>query len=261
MPLPQTPDVRELMQAGVHFGHASGKWHPKMAPYIFATRDKLHIIDLEKTREQIEIVLPILEQRVKDGKIVVLVGTKKQVSDLVKEIGERLHIPYVNNRWLGGIMTNWSEMQQSIAKMKKIEAFLESEDISTMIKKERVQMQNNLKRMHAKFGGLRDMNRKPDALFIIDPGYEHNAVKEGIYEGIEIFGLVDTNTNPTPINHIIPSNDDGPKALKLMLGLIEATIASGLEKRGKEVEKAAKAAEDAKDEVVVTEKNNVAEEE
>ena len=237
MALPKTPDVRELMQAGVHFGHASGKWHPKMAPYIFAARDKLHIIDLEKTREQLDIVLPILEERIKDGKIVVLVGTKKQVSDQIKEIGERLNIPYVNNRWLGGTMTNWSEMQLSIAKMKKTESFLESEDISKMIKKERVQLQNDLKRMHAKFGGLRDMNRKPDALFIVDPGYEHNAVKEGTYEGIEIFGLVDTNTNPTPIHHIIPTNDDGPKALKLMLGLVEETIASGLELRGKEVAK------------------------
>ncbi len=253
MPLPQIPDVRELMQSGVHFGHASGKWHPKMAPYIFATRDKLHIIDLEKTRQQLEKVLPELEKRVKDGKIVVLVGTKKQVADRVKEIGEKLHIPYVNERWLGGTMTNWNEMQLSISKMKKMETFLESEDVSKMIKKERVQMQNDLRRMQIKFGGMRDLNRKPDVMFVIDPAYEHNAIKEARHQGVELFGLVDTNTNPTMVDYVIPTNDDGPKALKLMMDLVEATIASGLESRGQAVEKAEKEKATATEETKVKE--------
>jgi small subunit ribosomal protein S2 len=232
MPMPQIPEVRELMQAGVHFGHASGKWHPKMKPYIFATRDKLHIIDLEKTQKILGEVLPILEQRVKDGKLVVIVGTKKQVAPRVKELGEKLGVPYVSERWLGGTMTNWTEMQQSISKMKKMETFLESEDVSSMIKKERVAMQNDLRRMQTKFGGIRDMVRKPDVMFVIDPSHEHNAIKEALHQKIEIFGLVDTNSNPTPINHVIPTNDDGPKAIKLMMDLVEATIASGLEARG-----------------------------
>jgi small subunit ribosomal protein S2 len=138
-----TPDIRDLMQAGVHFGHASGRWHPKMKPYIFATRDKLHIMDLEKTREQIAIVLPILEERVKSGKLVVLVGTKKQVSPLVAEIGKKLGIPYVSERWLGGSLTNWAEMQASIARMKRVEAILaDEEQASRMIKKERVAMES-----------------------------------------------------------------------------------------------------------------------
>jgi len=227
MAIPPIPSTRELMEAGVHFGHASGKWHPKMAPYIFATRDKLHIIDLDKTREQLEKVLTLLEQRVRDGKTVVLVGTKKQVADQVKEIGERLHIPYVNERWLGGTMTNWGEMQQSIARMKRIEAMFETGDAEKLIKKERVMLQSELKRMHAKFGGLRDMSKKPDVLFIIDPSFEHNAIKEARHQGVELFGLIDTNSNPDLLDEIIPANDDGPKSLKLMMELIAQTIESG----------------------------------
>lgn len=225
MAIPQIPEVRELMEAGVHFGHASGKWHPKMKPFIFATRDKLHIIDLEKTREQLEKVLTTLEDRISNGKVIVLVGTKKQAADQVKEIGERLHIPYVNERWLGGTMTNWGEMQQSIARMKRMEATLANEEeAAKMIKKERVMMQSELKRMHAKFAGLRDMTKKPDALFIIDPSHEHNAIKEAKHQGIEIFGLVDTNSDPSQLDFVIPANDDGPKSLRLMLGLISQTI-------------------------------------
>lgn len=227
MAIPAIPDIRTLVEAGVHFGHASGRWHPKMKPYIFAARDKLHIIDLEKTREQLTIVLPILEERVREGKTIILVGTKDQVSGLVKEVGDRLNIPYVDVRWLGGTMTNFGEIQKSISRMKKLEAYLESDESSTMIKKERVMKENELKKMKSKFGGLRNLTKKPDALFIIDPGHEHNAVKEGTFEGLEMFALIDTDSNPEPIQHIIPMNDDGTKSLKLILGLVEETIANG----------------------------------
>lgn len=245
MAIPPIPEVRDLMEAGVHFGHASGKWHPKMKPYIFATRDKLHIIDLEQTRLQLEKVLTKLEEYVRDGKVVVLVGTKKQVADQVKEIGERLHIPYVNERWLGGTMTNWGEMQMSIARMKRMEGILENEESAAkMIKKERVMMQSELKRMHAKFSGLRDMAKKPDALFVIDPSHEHNAIKEAVHQGLEIFAVVDTNTDPSPIHHLIPANDDGPKSLSLLMGLISQTIENGQKLISLAKEKEEKAAAD-----------------
>ncbi|MEI6478208.1 MAG: 30S ribosomal protein S2 [bacterium] len=227
MAIPEIPDLRTLMETGMHFGHASGKWHPKMKPYIFATRDKLHIIDLEKTQEKLKEVLGILEERVRDGKTIVLVGTKKQVSDRVKEIGESTGISYVNVRWLGGTMTNFAEVQKSIARMKRTEAFLESPEAATTIKKERVRMEADLKRMHYKFGGLRNMTKKPDALFIIDPSHEHNAIKEAIHEDIERFAIVDTNTNPDLVHHVIPANDDAPKSLKMLLDMVEATILSG----------------------------------
>ncbi|MCC2632025.1 MAG: rpsB, partial [Patescibacteria group bacterium] len=195
MAIPTIPDIRTLMEAGMHFGHSSGKWHPKMKPYIFATRDKLHIIDLEKTQVKLQEVLSILEERIRDGKSVVLVGTKKQVTDRVKEIGEATNIHYVNVRWLGGTMTNFAEVQKSIARMKKMEATLaDPEAAGRMIKKERVRMEAEVERMHHKFGGLRNMTKKPDALFVIDPSHEHNAIKEARHQGIEIFGIVDTNT-------------------------------------------------------------------
>ena len=231
MAIPVIPEVKDLMDAGVHFGHASGKWHPKMAPYIFATRDKLHIIDLEKTREQLLSVLPVIEDRIANGKSFILVGTKRQAADIVKELGERLNISFVNNRWLGGTMTNFGQMVQSISRMKKTEELLASDDASKMIKKERVMLQHELKRMHAKFSGLRNFTKKPDFLIIIDPSHEHNAVKEARFEGIEMFAVVDTNSNPSLVDYIIPANDDGPKSLKLILGLLEETIKSGQAKQ------------------------------
>jgi len=243
MAIPTIPDVRELMEAGVHFGHASGKWHPKMKPYIFATRDKLHIIDLELTRQKLTEVLGILEERIRDGKTVILVGTKKQASERVKEIGETNHIGYVDVRWLGGTMTNFGEVQKSIARMKHYEEFLVSPEAEKMIKKERVMMENELRRMHYKFGGLRDMTKKPDALFVLDPAHEHNAIKEARNQGIEIFAICDTNSNPSLVNHVIPANDDGPKSVALLLDLIEQTIQSGL--KMVDQKKAEKAAEEA----------------
>jgi len=227
MAIPEIPDIKTLMEAGVHFGHASGRWHPKMKPYIFATRDKLHIIDLEKTREKLAETLTILEKRVREGKVIVLVGSKKQVSERVKKIGEELNIPYVEVRWPGGIMTNFAEMQKSITRMKKTEEFLESGDKTKMIKKERVMLESELVRMHHKFGGLRNLTKKPDALFVIDPSYEKNAIKEGRHEGLEIFGIIDTNCDPQNVDHMIPANDDGPKSISLLLDLIEETIRNG----------------------------------
>ncbi|CAN5155456.1 hypothetical protein BH11PAT4_BH11PAT4_4130 [soil metagenome] len=253
MAIPTIPDVRELMDAGVHFGHASGKWHPKMKPYIFCTRDKLHIIDLEKTREQLAAVLPVIEERIASGKSFILVGTKRQVSDMVKEMGTELDISFVNERWLGGTMTNFGQMMQSISRMKKTEETLASDEAAKMIKKERVMLASDLKRMHAKFSGLRNFTKKPDFLIIIDPSYEHNAVKEARFEGIEMFALVDTNSDPSLVNFVIPTNDDGPKSLKLMLGLLKETIASGKAKlaSGKQAAEAALAKDAAAEEIVV----------
>ena len=245
MAVPAIPDIRTLMEAGMHFGHASGKWHPKMKPYIFATRDKLHIIDLEQTRTKLTEVLTILEQRIADNKSIVLVGTKKQASERVKAIGDATGLSYVDVRWLGGTMTNFVEVQKSIARMKKLEAFLASEEAEHTIKKERVAMETDLARMQHKFGGLRNMNRKPDALFVIDPSQEHNAIKEARGEGMEIFAIVDTNCNPELVDHVIPANDDAPRSIKLLLDLLEETIKSGQALSGKRREEAAAKAQKA----------------
>lgn len=227
MAIPTIPDIKELMEAGVHFGHASGHWHPKMKPYIFAARNKLHIIDLEKSKEQLEKVLPILEERIRDGKTMVLVGTKKQVSDKVKQIGEELNVNYVNIRWLGGCLTNFGEMQKSIARMKRIEAQLAGPEAQSIIKKERVMLDNELKRMLQKFGGLRNLNKKPDFVFVVDPENEKNAIKEARNQGLEVFAICDTNADPSKVDHVIPANDDGVKSLNLILDLVAKTIANG----------------------------------
>jgi small subunit ribosomal protein S2 len=228
MAIPALPSTKDMIEAGVHFGHAAGKWHPKMAPYIFCTRDHLHIIDLEKTSEQLARVLPVLEDRVRSGKSIVIVGTKKQVAPMIKEMGERLGLSYVSTRWLGGTLTNFTQMMQSISRMKKAEETLAGEDVHKMIKKERVMLQSELKRMHVKFGGLRDFKKKPDVMVVIDPSHEHIAIKEARVQGnVEIFALADTTTNPDLVDHIIPANDDGAKSLKMMLALIEETIANG----------------------------------
>lgn len=243
MAIPAIPDAKTLMESGVHFGHASGHWHPKMKPYIFATRDKLHIIDLEKTQEKLKETLTVLEERIRDGKTVVLVGTKKQVSDRVKQIGEALGVPYVNVRWPGGVMTNWGEIQKSIGRMKRIEELLASDEANKILKKERVMLESDLRRMRYKFAGLRNLSRKPDALFIIDPTHERNAIKEAKHEGIELFGIVDTNGNPELLDHVIPANDDGLKSLKLLLDLVEETIREGQKLISVKAEKSAEDAE------------------
>ena len=247
------PEVRELMDAGVHFGHASGRWHPKMAPYIFCTRDKLHIIDLEKTREQLEKVLPMIEERIASGKSFILVGTKRQAAPLIEAMGERLNINYVNNRWLGGTMTNFGQMMQSISRMKKTEELLESEEAAKMIKKERVMLASELKRMHAKFSGLRAFTKKPDFLIVLDPSFEHNAIKEARFEKLEIFAIIDTNSDPSKVDQIIPANDDGPKSIKLILGLVEQAIAAGLAKAATVAETKAAEKAEPKEEVVIEE--------
>lgn len=227
MAIPKLPSVKEMVEAGVHFGHASGHWHPKMAPYIFCTRDKLHILDLEQTKSQLETVLPVLEEKVRSGKSVILVGTKKQVAPIVKEIGDTLNIPYINERWLGGTLTNFGQMMQSIARMKRIEELLASDEVKKLIKKERVMMQGELKRMEARFGGLKNYVKKPDLLVVVDLKHEHNAVKEARNQGVQIMAVIDTDSNPHLADYVIPANDDGPKSVRLILDLIAKTIAEG----------------------------------
>jgi small subunit ribosomal protein S2 len=244
--VPPIPSLKDLAEAGAHFGHAASRWHPKMKPYIHATRDHLHILDLEQTRELLASSLQVLAERVRDGKTVIFVGTKNDViANRIKEIGSKYGMPYINVRWPGGVLTNWSEVQKSIARMVKQEAFLASEDASKMIKKERLMMEGDVRRTQYKFGGLRDLTKKPDLVFMIDPSHEKIAVKEARREEIELMAVLDTNSDPTPFSHIIPINDDGVRSMKLVFDLIDQTLENAMAARQnamKEVvEKAAKA--------------------
>jgi small subunit ribosomal protein S2 len=226
------PELSELLEAGVHFGHASARWHAKMAPYIFATRDKLHILDVEKTRTALETVLPVISQRIAAGNRFMLVGTKRQVAPLIRELGAELNVSYVDERWLGGTLTNSAQIQQSIKRMVRLEEALEDEvQMAKFTKKERTLMAAEVRRLHIKYAGLRNSAGKPDFMIVVDPNHERNAVREARSEGVELFGIMDTDSNPDSVDFVIPANDDGPKSLKLIMGLVKAAIAEGLANR------------------------------
>lgn len=221
------PTLRELMSAGVHFGHVAKYWHPKMAPYIFVKRDKIHVLNLEKTKEALEQILPQISQHIAAGKNLLLVGTKKQIRDITKSIAEETSMPYVDTRWLGGTLTNFEVIKSSLKRMAEIESLLASDEIKKYIKKERLNLERQLSRMKTKFGGLTGIQKLPAALFIIDPHYEKSAVKEARELGIEIYALADSNADPTLIDHLIPGNDDIRNSVALMMDLVKQAILEG----------------------------------
>lgn len=221
------PSLKEMMEQGVHFGHVAKYWQPKAAPYIFLRRDKIHILNLEKTKQALEQILPKITEEIKAGKIFLIVGTKKQIRSIIKEVGTKVGMPYVDLRWLGGILTNFDIMKQSIKRMKEIDQMLASEESRQMIKKEKLNYQRQLERMREKFGGLVDMNKLPDYLLVIDPHYEKSAVKEAKALGIKIVAILDSNSDPTSVDYVIPANDDAKKSVELMMNLVEQAILEG----------------------------------
>lgn len=224
----KVPSLKEMMEQGVHFGHVAKYWHPKAAPYIFLRRDKIHILNLEKTKEALEQILPKITEEIKAGKIFLIVGTKRQIRSIIKEVGLKVGMPYVYLRWLGGILTNFDVMKQSIKRMKEIEEMLASEESRLMIKKEKLNYQRQLLRMKEKFGGLVDLKKLPDYLLVIDPHYEKSAVKEAKALEIKIIAILDTNSDPISIDYVIPANDDAKKSVELIMNLVEQAILEGM---------------------------------
>ena len=198
-----------------------------MKPYIFLRRDKIHVINLEKTRDALKDILPRISKHMSGGKNFLLVGTKKQIRSIITQIGQETHIPYIDLRWLGGTLTNFSVMKNSLKRMKEIEELLASEKSKRMIKKERLNLERQLKRMKEKFGGLTNLNNIPDAIFVIDPKHEQSAIKEAKICKIEIYALADTNSDPTDIDYLIPGNDDAFKSVELIMGLVKDAILEG----------------------------------
>lgn len=225
--LKNIPSLEDLMAAGVHFGHVAKYWHPKSAPFIFAKRDKIHILNLEKTQEALERVLPELQKLSEAGKKILFVGTKKQIRDVIRYVGEETGMPYLELRWLGGTLTNFEVMKSSIRRMKEIEEFLSSEKVTKYAKKERLNLARQLERMKKKFGGLRYMAGMPDVVFIVDPHYERSAIREAKRVGIPIFALLDSNSDPTEIDYVIPGNDDARKSVDLIMGCVREAILAG----------------------------------
>lgn len=223
--------MKELLETGVHFGHRTRKWNPKMAPYIFTERKGIHIIDLEQTVDLFKKAYYSVRDRVAAGGEVLFVGTKKQVQGTIAEEALRCGAHFVNRRWLGGTLTNFATIRLSIERMKKMEAMVEDGTVEHMPNKEASKLRRELSKLQRNLDGLRHMQRRPDILYIIDPDVELNAVHEGNLLGIPVIAIVDTNCNPDPIDYLIPGNDDAIKATKLITARIADAVLEGREGR------------------------------
>ena len=221
--------MRELLEAGVHFGHQTRRWDPKMRPYIFSERNGIHIIDLRQTLEACERAAQFIQDMVTDGGTVLFVGTKKQAQSVVREAADHAGMPYVNHRWLGGMLTNFATIHKRILYMRELERMDTSGEMEALPKKERLRLRRELAKLETVLGGVRDLHRVPDAVFIIDVRTEAIAVKEAKRLGIPIVAVVDTNCDPDSIDLVIPGNDDAIRASQLMATLIAEAAAEGAE--------------------------------
>lgn len=207
--------MREMLEAGVHFGHQTRYWNPRMAPYIFGHRNKIHIINLEKTLALYQEALRFMRQLAANKGAVLFVGTKRQAREVVREEALRCGMPFVDHRWLGGMLTNFKTVKQSIKRLKEMEQTKEEGGLERMSKKEALGIQRELDKLERSLGGIKDMVSLPDALFVIDVGYQRGAVAEAVKLGIPVIGVVDTNHSPEGIDYVIPGNDDSGRAIRL----------------------------------------------
>lgn len=223
-----TVDIKALLEAGVHFGHKTSRWHPKMAPYIHSKRQDSHIIDLTKTVEALDKTLPFLTKVAASGKQILFVGTKKQAKDIVKAAAEQAGQPFVTERWVGGMLTNVDTMTQQIKKLKDLEKRMASGDLEKRYNKLEVQrFQEEIDELDIKYGGIKNLDGKLGAVIVIDIIADANAVKEAKALGVPVVGIVDTNANPDPIDYVIPGNDDALKGLQLFLDYFVQAVSEG----------------------------------
>ena len=226
----------QLLQAGCHFGHLKRKWNPAMAPYIFMERNGIHIIDLHKTVEMVEVAANALKQIAKSGKKVLFVGTKKQAKDIIAEKATSVGMPYVTERWPGGMLTNFPTIRKAVKKMASIDKMMSDGTYSNLSKREILQISRQRAKLEKNLGSIADLTRLPSALFVVDVMKEHIAVKEALRLGIPVFAIVDTNSDPKDIDFMIPANDDAKDSIATILGACCDAINEGLEER--KVEKA-----------------------
>jgi small subunit ribosomal protein S2 len=219
--------MRQMLEAGVHFGHQTRYWNPKMAPYIFGARSNIHIINLEKTLPLFNEAMRYLEQVAANRGRILFVGTKRTTRKVVEEEASRCSMPYVHARWLGGMLTNFKTIKQSVNRMKDLEAMRDDGRLQRFSKKEGLNMMRELEKLAHNLGGIRDMERLPDVLFVLDVGYEKNAISEAHKLGIPVVGIVDTNNSPIGIDYIIPGNDDSIRAVQLYVQGAATAILQG----------------------------------
>ncbi|MEK7791645.1 MAG: 30S ribosomal protein S2 [Pseudomonadota bacterium] len=219
--------MRQMLEAGVHFGHQTRFWNPKMAPYIFGHRNKIHIINLENTLVMYEEAMKYVRQLSTNKGVILFVGTKRQARDIVREEAIRCGSPYVDQRWLGGMLTNFKTIKQSIKRLHDMEVMVQDGTLEKLVKKEALDLQRELDKLNSSLGGIKDMKGLPDALFIIDVGYQKGAVTEARKLGIPVVGVVDTNHNPDGLQYIIPGNDDSSRAIRLYARGVADAILEG----------------------------------
>jgi small subunit ribosomal protein S2 len=235
-------NFQELLDAGAHFGHLARKWNPKMAPYIFDQKNGIHIIDLHKSIVKIDEAAEVLKEMARSGRKVLFVATKKQAKDVVATKAAEVNMPSVTERWPGGMLTNFPTIRKAVKKMNTIDKMKEDGTFDKLAKRERLQVERQRAKLEKNLGSIRDMSRLPSALFVVDVQKEANAVKEAVRLNIPVIAMVDTCCDPTPIDYVIPANDDATKSIELIMDVMCKAIAEGLEERKLEKEKEAEAA-------------------
>ena len=228
--------MKQLLEAGVHFGHQTRRWNPKMAPYIFTERNGIYIIDLQKTVKKVDEAYNFIREVAASGESILFVGTKKQAQEAMKEEATRCNMFYVNERWLGGMLTNFKTIQTRIARLRKLEAMEADGTFDVLPKKEVIGLKHEMEKLTKYLGGIKDMKKLPGAMFIVDPRKEHIAVLEANKLNIPIVATVDTNCDPDEIDHVIPANDDAIRAVKLLTGKMADAVLEG--RQGMQTEEA-----------------------
>ncbi len=226
--------MKQLLEAGVHFGHQTRRWDPRMAEYIFQARNGIHIIDLQKTSKKLDEAYEFMKEQAEEGKTILFVGTKKQAQDCVKEAAEKSGMFYVNERWLGGTLTNFKTIRKRIDRLTQLETMEQDGTFEVLPKKEVVLLRKEMEKLNKNLGGIKEMSGIPDIIFLVDPKKEHIAVQEARKLNIPIIGLVDTNCNPNDVDYVIPGNDDAIRAVKLITDVMANAIIEG--KQGESLE-------------------------
>ena len=239
--------MKQLLEAGVHFGHQTRRWDPKMAEYIFQARNGIHIIDLQKTSKKIDEAYEFLRSQAEEGKTVLFVGAKKQAQECIKEAAEKCGMYYVDQRWLGGMLTNFGTIQTRIKRLKDLETMQEDGTFDVLPKKEVINLKKEMEKLQANLGGIKEMTEIPGVMFIVDPKKEYNAIKEAQKLNIPVVGIVDTNCNPEVLDYAIPGNDDAIRAVKLITDVMANAVIEG--KQGESFEAAEVATEEVTEEV------------
>jgi len=234
----EKPTTQQLMDAGVHFGHLTRKWNPKMAEYIFMENNGIHLIDLNKTLRLLDEATTAMKNFVRSGRKILFVATKKQAKDIISEEAGRLNMPYVTERWLGGMLTNFATIRKSLRKLSQIEKLMKDEAYDNLTKKEKLTLTREKAKLQKQLGGISDLNRLPAALFVIDVKREHIAVAEAQKLNIPVFAMVDTNSDPTQVDFPIPANDDAFKSISIITKYISQSIEEALSERKKDKEEA-----------------------